>query len=130
MPEENRIPPPGPTSELSRHIAARVRLKRHAHDRYFGNIWVGFGMAGMVGWTVALPTVLGTALGVWLDRHLPASHSWTVMFLVAGLFIGCLSASHWIAREHEVLRRLRERERERENKEDTAPTRDGEEKHG
>ncbi len=57
------------------------------------------GMMGLVGWSVVLPTVLGAALGVWLDRRYPMRHSWTLTLLFTGLFVGCLNAWHWVARE-------------------------------
>jgi ATP synthase protein I len=41
---------------------------------------------------VVVPTLLGTALGIWLDNHNPGTHSWTLMLLVIGLVIGCLNA--------------------------------------
>ena len=26
-------------------------------------------MTGLIGWSVAIPTLLGAALGMWLDKH-------------------------------------------------------------
>jgi hypothetical protein len=45
-------------------------------------------MMGLIGWSVAIPTLLGAALGVWLDKRHPGSHSWTLMLPVIGLAIG------------------------------------------
>ena len=42
-------------------------------------------MMGLIGWSVAVPTLLGAALGLWLDQHHPGKHSWTLALLVAGL---------------------------------------------
>ena len=42
-------------------------------------------MMGLIGWSVAVPTVLGAALGLWLDQHYPGTHSWTLALLMAGL---------------------------------------------
>ena len=44
------------------------------------------------------------SLGVWLDKHFPGSHSWTLMLLIIGLAIGCLNAWHWVAREDKTMR--------------------------
>jgi len=71
-------------------------------------VWFGLGMMGLVGWSVAIPTLLGAALGVWLDKHYPGSHSWTLMLLIIGLAIGCLNAWHWVAREDKAMRDERE----------------------
>lgn len=56
-------------------------------------------MFGLVGWSVAVPTLLGIALGWWLDRHFPGPPSWTLMFLLLGLALGCYQAWQWIKRE-------------------------------
>ena len=32
-------------------------------------VWFGLGMMGLIGWSVAIPTVLGAALGLWLDQR-------------------------------------------------------------
>lgn len=56
-------------------------------------------MFGLVGWSVAIPAVLGIALGIWLDRAFPSRLSWTLTLLIAGLVLGCLNAWYWIKRE-------------------------------
>jgi ATP synthase protein I len=38
---------------------------------------------------VAIPTLLGAALGIWIDEHYPGSHSWTLALLAIGLGLGC-----------------------------------------
>jgi ATP synthase protein I len=66
-------------------------------------VWFGLGMMGLVGWSVVVPTLLGAALGIWLDKHHPGKHSWTLALLVAGL-AGCLNAWHWVAKEDKEMR--------------------------
>ncbi|MGK7874101.1 MAG: AtpZ/AtpI family protein [Xenococcaceae cyanobacterium] len=63
------------------------------------NIWFGLGMFGMVGWSVAIPALMGIALGVWIDTHIPSRYSWTLMLLFVGVVLGCLNAWYWIKRE-------------------------------
>jgi ATP synthase protein I len=72
------------------------------------NVWFGFGMMGMVGWSVVVPTLLGAALGLWLDKRFPGGHSWTLALLAAGLAIGCANAWHWIAGEEKAMREEQE----------------------
>jgi len=60
-------------------------------------------MAGTVGWSVALPTVLGAGLGIWLDDHHRGAHSWTLALLVAGLVLGCANAGHWVWRQNQSM---------------------------
>jgi ATP synthase protein I len=67
-------------------------------------VWFGLGMMGLIGWSVTVPTLLGTALGIWLDKHHPGDHSWTLVLLVVGLCIGCWNAWHWVAKEEKAMR--------------------------
>ncbi|MDF1517462.1 MAG: AtpZ/AtpI family protein [Lutibacter sp.] len=75
----------------------RQKLKSLRKDKE--SIWSGLGMFGMVGWSIAVPTLLGTMLGIWLDKSKPQSFSWTLTFLVGGLFVGCLIAWFWVSKE-------------------------------
>ena len=77
-------------SKSDRKIKARKEAK---------NIWFGLGMFGMVGWSVAIPSVIGIALGVWIDTHIRSKYSWTLMCLIIGVALGCLNAWYWITKE-------------------------------
>jgi len=61
-------------------------------------------MMGLVGWSVAIPVLAGTALGIWLDSHHPGNHSWTLTLLIVGLAIGCFNAWHWLDKENKEMR--------------------------
>ena len=67
-------------------------------------VWFGLGMMGLVGWSVVVPTLIGAALGVWLDKHHPGQHPWTLALLVAGLAIGCGNAWYWVAQQDKAMR--------------------------
>jgi ATP synthase protein I len=56
-------------------------------------------MVGLVGWSVVVPTLVGAALGVWLEQRFAMYHSWRLTLLFAGLDVGCLNAWHWIVKE-------------------------------
>ena len=81
--------------EVTKAAERRERSRREG-DR---GIWFGLGMMGVVGWSVAIPTVLGIALGVWLDARSSGQVSWTLTGLLVGLTIGCLNAWFWVQRE-------------------------------
>lgn len=66
-------------------------------------LFFGLGMFGVVGWSVAIPMVAATFLGVWLDAHFPSRYSWTLMLLGAGLGLGCFNAWHWLQRERQEI---------------------------
>ena len=91
-------------SEFSRAVAAKVARKLRAQRNSAQGVWFGLGMMGLVGWSVAIPALAGTALGIWLDNHHPGSHSWTLTLLIAGLAIGCFNAWHWVDKENKEMR--------------------------
>ena len=66
-------------------------------------VWFGLGMMGLIGWSVVVPTLIGAALGLWLDKRHPGTHSWMLALLVAGLVLGCLNAWHWVAKEDKAM---------------------------
>ncbi|MDJ0569244.1 MAG: AtpZ/AtpI family protein [Pleurocapsa sp. MO_192.B19] len=78
------------TSKSDRKLKARKEKN---------NIWFGFGTFGMVGWSVTIPSLLGIALGVWIDTHIRSKYSWTLMCLVIGVALGCFNAWYWINKE-------------------------------
>jgi len=63
--------------------------------------WRPMAMIGVIGWTVALPMLIGIAAGTWIDHRWPSRFSWTLMLLFAGLGLGCLLAWTRIKREQE-----------------------------
>jgi ATP synthase protein I len=96
------------SQEIGEKAARKLRARRNsAHG-----IWFGLGMMGIIGWSVVVPTILGAALGIWLDKRHPGTHSWTLMLLVIGLVIGCLTAGRWVAKEDRAMREERENHRE------------------
>jgi ATP synthase protein I len=56
-------------------------------------------MFGLVGWSVAIPTLIGIVLGIWIDSAWPSQYSWTLMGLIMGVIVGCLNAWYWVKRE-------------------------------
>ena len=66
----------------------RIKRARSQQNR----TWSSIAILGVVGWSVAVPTLLGVAMGAWIDHHWPSRFSWTLMLLVAGLVLGCLNA--------------------------------------
>ena len=90
-------------SPLARQVGTKVERKLRAQRHKDRTVWFGLGMMGLIGWSVAVPTLLGAALGLWLDEHHPASFSWTLTMLIIGLFIGCLNAWHWVAKERKEM---------------------------
>ena len=87
-------------SQVGAKAARKLRAKRNATP----GVWFGLGMMGLIGWSVVVPTLLGAALGIWLDQRYPGGRSWTLALLVAGLMIGCFNAGHWVVKEDQAMR--------------------------
>ena len=87
---------------FGREVGAKAARKLRARSSTQGG-WFGLGMMGLIGWSVVVPTLLGAALGLWLDKHHAGEHSWTLALLVAGLAIGCFNAWHWVSKEDKEM---------------------------
>lgn len=56
----------------------------------------GLGAFGVIGWSVAIPTVGGAFLGMWLNRVAPQSFSWPIVLILGGVVVGGMVAWSWI----------------------------------
>ena len=112
MSEKPEIKPaPGKTGfsvQVGEKAARKLKAQRHVTQ----TVWSGLGMMGLVGWSIAVPTLLGAALGVWIDNHHPGSHSWTLMLMAVGLGLGCFNAWHWVAKEDREIHEQEENNHE------------------
>lgn len=85
-------------------VGANASRKQRAQRAEDQGVWFGLGMSGLIGWSVAVPTVLGAVLGVWLDARHPQLFSWTLTLLFAGLVLGCFNAWRWVAQQNASMR--------------------------
>jgi ATP synthase protein I len=108
MPDGSKEKSPQGEPLLAREVGSKAERKLRAQRHVDRTVWLGLGMMGLIGWSVAIPTLAGVALGFWLDKYYPASFSWTLTMLIVGLFIGCLNAWHWVAKEHQEMREEQE----------------------
>ena len=90
--------------DFSEEVGAKADRKIKARRNPTPGVWFGLGMMGLIGWSVVVPTLIGSALGLWLDKHHPGQHAWTLAFLVAGLSIGCANAWYWVSKEEKAMR--------------------------
>jgi len=92
------------SQEVEKKAARKLRARRNSSQ----GVWFGLGMMGLIGWSVAIPTILGAFSGLWLDHKYPGGRSWTLALLVGGLAIGCLNAWHWVGRENKAIQEEQE----------------------
>jgi len=85
--------------QFTEEITAKEKRKIEARRETDRGTWFGLGMFGLVGWSVAIPTVIGVAVGLWMDAVWPGPVSWTITMLLVGVAVGCINAWHWVKRE-------------------------------
>lgn len=88
MPREDA---PSPQQRMLHSVATRQGRMLRGRRASKGN-WSALTILGIVGWSVTLPTLVGTAAGIWIDHRWPSRFPWTVVLLFAGLVMGCVTA--------------------------------------
>lgn len=63
------------------------------------NAWWGFGLFGLVGWSVIVPVLIGIFVGGLLEHYFTGSHAWTLTFMLVGIYVGSVLALFLLARE-------------------------------
>lgn len=94
---------------FSREVDEEAKRIQHARRTKNESLWFGLGTMGIVGWSIAVPTLLGILIGIWLDANWPAPFSWTLTLMIGGLLIGCLGAWQWVSQE---AKKIEERDEE------------------
>jgi ATP synthase protein I len=95
----NEIETSTSTQHLVGEVGRKAARKQRARTEPERTAWFWLGMFGLVGWSVAVPTLIGVALGVWIDRSWTGSVSWTLTLLIIGAAVGCMNAWYWIKQE-------------------------------
>lgn len=83
--------------EMEKTIAAKEARRISARKERDHSLLFGLSIFGIVGWSVVIPTLIGVALGIWIDGRWPGRFSWTLMLLFGGLILGCLNAWYWVS---------------------------------
>jgi len=91
------------TKLFSQQVAEKEKRKLKALHDNKRSVWFGLSMFGMIGWSVAVPTLIGTLLGLWLDKNYPQTFSWTLSLIVLGIVSGGIVAANWIAKEDKEI---------------------------
>lgn len=80
-------------------IGRRARRLKKARENPGVSPLRGLGTFGMIGWSIAVPTVGGAFLGLWLDRTMPQDFPWVIALILGGVTLGSFIAWAWIGRE-------------------------------
>ncbi len=81
--------------QIGKKEARKLRSRQEKHQ----SIWFGLGMFGIVGWSVTVPTLIGIAIGCWLDSKFDSNISWCLTFLFVGIVTGAAIAWNWLKKE-------------------------------
>ena len=49
-------------------VGAKAKRKLKARRNATPGVWFGLGMMGLIGWSVVIPSLLGAAIGIGLDK--------------------------------------------------------------
>ncbi len=94
--------------KIGKHEALKIKAQNHNIQ----TIWYGLGMMGLVGWSISVPTLLGIFIGLFLDKEFPIDKSWTLIFIILGLSLGCFNAWRWLRNEDRKIRKEQEKKDE------------------
>lgn len=103
MPDEQSPDPEETDREradaLRRTIRRKSLRRERARRRRRSSVFSYLGFFGLVGWTVAVPTVGGLALGRFIDSAVDSERNFTIAFLLLGVTVGITTAWYWIQQE-------------------------------
>ncbi|MBI9074048.1 MAG: AtpZ/AtpI family protein [Desulfatibacillum sp.] len=108
MPDKNNKRDSSRDSHFRKQISSKEKSRLRARKRGPGDIWFGVGTFGVVGWAVAVPTVIGVFLGAWIDIKNQGQYSWALMLMGIGMALGCLNAWFWISRQNKSINKERD----------------------
>ena len=83
-------------NDASAAIRRRAERMQKTRDEPKYSPLTGLGVFGVIGWSVAIPTVVGALLGGWLNRVAPQSFSWPIALILGGVVVGAMVAWNWI----------------------------------
>lgn len=85
-------------------VSEKEELKLKAQRQKKDSVWQGFSVFGIIGWSVAVPTVLFVLIGVMLDEKYTGRQSYTLSMLGIGLLLGCINAWFWVNRKMQEIK--------------------------
>jgi len=90
-------------SEFEQKVDAKERRKLKAKRAEKKSSLEGFSVFGVIGWSVAVPTVLFVLIGFWLDERYSGERSYTLALLLAGLTLGIFNAWYWVDKKRKEI---------------------------
>lgn len=82
--------------QFHREVERKKERSRRAREEGDRTIQHGLGVFGVVGWSIVVPTLIGIAIGAWLDSRSGAGIRYTLSFMAAGLLVGIVNVWNWL----------------------------------
>jgi ATP synthase protein I len=83
-------------ARAARQAGSREQMARDEPEPSLGS---RLGQIGILGWTIVIPTLLGLAIGHWLDRYFGTRVFFSAPLLMVGAALGLWSAWKWMHRQ-------------------------------
>ncbi len=80
-------------ARAARQARSRERLTRDKPEPSLGS---RLGQIGILGWSIVIPTLLGLAVGHWLDKYFGTRVFFSAPLLMVGAAFGLWSAWKWL----------------------------------
>jgi ATP synthase protein I len=84
---------------IARAARRAAERERNARDEPEPSLGSRLGQIGILGWSIVVPTLLGLAIGHWLDKHFHTGVFFAAPLLMAGAAFGLWSAWKWMHRQ-------------------------------
>jgi len=81
--------------------ALASKIKRRAKCKPCGNFAGPFALFGIVGWSIAVPSILAAMFGRWVDARYGGGYAFTLPLIVLGIVSGSVNAWRCISKELE-----------------------------
>ncbi len=91
MNKKNLSPEEKLVIKVEKDTSKKIKAQKEGKEILFG-----LGLFGIVGWSIAIPTLIGIAIGVQFDKMFDSNFSWTLTLLFAGIVMGCFNAWYWV----------------------------------
>lgn len=98
-PEDTRQKLVADQQTFHHEVAAKEKRARRAREEGDRTLKYGLRAFGMLGWSIVVPTLLGVAVGLWLDQRFGTGIRFTLSLLVGGLILGMINAWKWMNAE-------------------------------
>lgn len=79
------------------NMRRRAERLQQSRNKKAASPLIGISAFGVIGWSIAIPCVLGAFLGHWLNQVAPQEFSWTIALILGGLVLGIGFAWNYIS---------------------------------